>query len=58
MAEGTSLGLYILIGAIIFGVFVLIVALFGPYIRSFLQKTFSDSTDKVGSNLSSALADF
>lgn len=58
MAEGTSLGLYILIGAIIFGVFVLIVALFGPHIRKFLETTFSESTTKVSSNLTSALDQF
>lgn len=59
MSEGSSLALYIMIGAIIFGVFMLIVAMYNTYLKPHSDKTFGmafDTADKVGSEALSAYA--
>lgn len=55
MSEGTGIGLYVLVGAVIFGVFVLIAVLFGNQIRDFVNKSFGSSTKKVNEKLGNAL---
>lgn len=51
MSEGSSLALYIMVGAIIFGVFILIVSMYSTYLKPHNDKSFGmavDTASKVG----------
>lgn len=52
MEEGTGLGLYILVAAILFGLFALALALFGEEVETFLNNLFGNARDHVNSNMS------
>lgn len=58
MSEGTGIGLYVLVGAVIFGIFILIAVLFGDQMRRFLSQTFGKSAGKVEDNTDKALKEF
>lgn len=52
MEEGTGLGLYILVAAILFGLFALALALFGEEVETFLNSLFGNAKSHAEANLS------
>lgn len=52
MEEGTGLGLYILVAAILFGLFALALALFGEQVEDFLGSLFGNAQSHANANLS------